>query len=128
MFELTINEKVYSFNFGMGFLREINKTVKAPVDGLKDIDKSIGLRYNIAGIIDGDLEALCIVLDTANMGYSPRITKKELDAYIDDENTDIDELFKMVLDFLSNANATKKTVADLMAAVEAEKAKAEANQ
>ena len=35
MMELTINGTVYEFNFGMGFLREINKRVQTPVDGLK---------------------------------------------------------------------------------------------
>lgn len=39
MFELTINDTVYQFNFGMGFMREINKRVSAPVDGLKDVKK-----------------------------------------------------------------------------------------
>ena len=51
MFELTINEQVYQFHFGMGFLREINKTVSAPVDGLQGVKKNMGLRYTAAGII-----------------------------------------------------------------------------
>ena len=42
MLELTINEQVYEFNFGMGFMREINKRVGTPVDGLPDIKKNIG--------------------------------------------------------------------------------------
>lgn len=126
MFELTIKDKVYNFNFGMGFLRDINKTISTPVDGVKNVEKNIGLRYHIAGIIDGDLEALCLILETANKGFNPRVTKQDLDAFIDDENTDIDELFEKVLDFLKRANATKKTVADLLEAVEAERAKAEA--
>ena len=126
MFELTINEKVYNFNFGMGFLREINKIVKTPVDGLPKVEKNIGLRYHLAGVIDGDLEALCTVLDIGNKSCNPRLTKQELDAFIDNEETDIDELFTTVLDFLKQANATKNTVADIMEAVEAQKAQAQA--
>ena len=122
MFELTIKDKVYSFNFGMGFLREVNKLIATPVDGVKNVEKNIGLRYYIAGVIDYDLEALCVVLEIANKGFNPRLTKQELDAYIDDENTDIDELFATVMDFLKQANATKKTVADLLEAVEAAEA------
>ena len=34
--ELTINGQVYQFNFGMGFMREMNKKVSMPVDGVKD--------------------------------------------------------------------------------------------
>jgi hypothetical protein len=120
MFELTINGVVYEFNFGMGFMREINRLVGTPVDGLPDVKKNIGLQYYVAGIIDGDLEALVTALDLANKGRKPRVTTSMLDAYIDDEGTDIDKLFGDVLDFLKNANATKKTVANLLAAIEAQ--------
>lgn len=123
MFELTINDQVYEFNFGMGFLREINKRVGTPVDGLPEVRKNIGLQYMVAGILDGDLEALVEVLDIANKGQSPRVTKSLLDSYIDSENTNIDELFSTVLDFLRRANATKKTVENLLQAMERQKAK-----
>lgn len=126
MFELTIKEQVYQFNFGMGFMREVNQKIKSPVDGLKNVEKNIGLQYMIAGVIDGDVEALVDVLDAANKGYNPRVTRTMLDALIDDESTDIDELFKKVLDFLESANATKKTVVNLKQAIEREKAKANA--
>lgn len=124
MFELTINGTVYQFNFGMGFLRETNKKIGVPVDGLPDVKKNVGLQYTVAGIIDGDLEALIDALDVANKGYSPRVTRALLDAYIDDPDTDIDKLFEDVLDFLKNANATKRTAKMLLEAIEAEKAKA----
>ena len=124
MFELTINDQVYVFNFGMGFLREINKKVHVPVDGLKDIEKNIGLQYTVAGIIDGDVEALVDALDIANKGMTPRVTRALLDSYIDNPETDVDALFDEVLDFLKRANATKKTVATLLAEIEKEQAKA----
>ena len=117
MMELTINGTVYEFNFGMGFLREINKRVQTPVDGLKGVDKNIGLQFTVASIIDGDVEALVDALDIANKGMNPRLTRQALDAYIDDADTDIDGLFAMVIDFLSRANATKKTVASLQEAI-----------
>ena len=64
--ELTINGQVYQFNFGMGFMREMNKKVTMPVDGVKDAKKNIGLRY--AGrIMDGD-ESLEDLLLVANKG------------------------------------------------------------
>ena len=72
MLELTINEQVYEFNFGMGFMREINKRVGTAVDGLPDIKKSIGLQYYIAGVMDGDVESLVDILDVANKGHDPR--------------------------------------------------------
>jgi hypothetical protein len=123
MFELTIGGKVYEFNFGMGFMREINKKIGVPVDGLPDVKKNMGLQYTVAGIMDGDLEALVDALDVANKGRVPRVTKEILDNYIDDPETDIDKLFAEVLDFLKKANATKKTVETLLEAIEAEKQK-----
>lgn len=121
MFELTINNNVYQFNFGMGFLREVNKKVGTPVDGLPDVKKNIGLQYYIASVIDGDLEALVDILEVANKSQNPRVTRALLDSYIDDENTDIDELFGSVLDFLKSANATKRTAVALLEAIEEQK-------
>lgn len=125
MFELTIKNEVYQFNFGMGFLREVNKRVIAKGESNTNATKNIGLQYMIGGIMDFDVEALVDVLEAANKGQNPRVTRVLLDSYIDDESTDIDALFKDVLDFLSSANATKKTVAMLKEMVEKERAKAE---
>ena len=123
MLELTINEQVYQFNFGMGFMREINKKYSTPVDGLKNVEKNIGLQYTVASVIDNDVEALVDMLDIANKNMQPRVTKALLDSYIDNEDTDIDALFNEVLDFLKSANATKKTVEMLLKAMEEQKAK-----
>ena len=43
MLELTIKDTVYQFNFGMGFMREINKRIGTPVEGLKDVKKKYRL-------------------------------------------------------------------------------------
>ena len=125
MFELTINGAVYSFKFGMGFMRELNKLVRKPVDGL-NIEQNMGLQYYVAGVIDGDLETLVDVLFIANKTENPRVTKALLDAYIEAEDTDIDKLFEDVLDFLRNANATKKTTLSLLKEVEKAKQAAKA--
>lgn len=123
MFELTINGTVYCFKFGMGFLREINKTLCKQMDGIPNEKQNIGLRYKIGGIVDGDVEALVDVLQIANKGQENRVTRDLLDAYIDNEDTDIEKLFEDVLDFLKKTNATKKTTLELLEMVEAEKAK-----
>lgn len=78
----------------------------------------------IASILDGDVEALVDVLDAANKGQNPRATRGLLDAYIDDDETDIDSLFESVIDFLKRANATKKVTMAMVEALEKEKAKA----
>ena len=126
MFELTIKGSVYQFKFGMGFMRKLNRELKQPVDGLKDVEQNIGLQYKIACVMEGDVEALIDILDTANVGFEPRISRDKLDEYIDDENTDIDGLFEKVLDFLRKANATKKVMQKLDKADAEQKAKAAA--
>lgn len=108
MFELTIDNTVYEFNFGIGFVRDINKTIQKPADGLPDVKEEIGLAYKIGQIINGDVIALVEVLDAANKGRNPRATRQIIENYIDDENTDIDKLFEDVLGFFRTANATKK--------------------
>lgn len=124
MMELTINGQVYQFNFGMGFLRDANKTVSEKNDA--GVKKDVGVTYMIAGIMDGDPEDLVNALDLANKGQNPRVTKALLDSYIENPDTDIDQLFEDTLDFLEKANATKKVVERLKKRIE--EAKARQNQ
>ena len=126
MMELTINGQVYQFNFGMGFLRDANKTVSEKINNATDKKKDVGATYMIAGIMDGDPEDLVNALDLANKGQNPRVTRALLDSYIEDPNTDIDQLFEDTMDFLERANATKKIVERLKKRIE--EAKAEQNQ
>ena len=126
MMELTINGQVYQFNFGMGFLRGANKTVSEKINNATDKKKDVGATYMIAGIMDGDPEDLVNALDLANKGQNPRVTRALLDSYIEDPNTDIDQLFEDTLDFLERANATRKIVERLKKRIE--EAKAEQNQ
>ena len=57
----------------------------------------------------------------ANKGFLPRLEKKELDKFIEDETTDLDELFKSVLGFLESANVTKKTTQEIQDAIKEQK-------
>lgn len=123
MMELTINGQVYQFNFGMGFLREANKTVSEKINDATDKKKDVGATYMIAGIIDGDPEDLVSTLDLANKGQNPRVTRALLDSYVDSPETDIDQLLEDTLDFLERANATKKIVARLKMRIEEAQAK-----
>ena len=121
MYELQINQSTYEINFGMGFMRALNKTLSVPVEDIKGKTKEIGMRYKIAEVIDGDIEALEDVLLIANKGFSPILEKKELDKFIEDETTDLDELFKSVLGFLESANVTKKTTQEIQDAIKEQK-------
>lgn len=120
--ELTINNVVYQFNFGMGFLRNIDSSQKADSNGIK---KNVGFQTHLAGLVDGDVIDLIDVLNAANYGQNPRVTVSLLDSYIDDPNTDVDALFAQVLDFLKSSNATRKQTQELLEQVEQYKARQE---
>lgn len=128
MMELTINEQVYQFNFGMGFLRDANKTVSEKVNASSDKKKNVGATYLIAGVMDKDPEDLVTILDIANKGQNPRVTTSLLDSYVEDPNTNIDQLFEDTLDFLGKANATKSIVLKLMEKIKEAKMEQEAKK
>lgn len=127
MFELTINDKNYKFNFGFGFMRELDPKVTKKIDGVNGGVKNMGVQFAVAGVIDGDVNDLVDVLIAANKTFEPRLTRTEIEAHIESDNTDLERLFADVLGFLKSANCTKNTVASLEKNIEAQKAKA-ANQ
>ncbi len=128
MMELTIKGQVYQFNFGMGFLREINKQTNVPVDGAPGVKRDVGFRYALMNLVNGDPDALVNILDVANKGQNPRVTRNLLDDHIDDEDTDIDELTDTVMGFLKSANATKKVTNEIVETLEKEKQRMEAEE
>lgn len=120
MFELEINGKNYELSFGMGFVRMINETVKVPVEGVAGMFAKRGLNYAIGSLIDGDIEKLQDVILMASKAAKSGLTQKELDEHFERPDTDIDALFKTVLDFFEQSNCTAKQYREMMAAVKAE--------
>lgn len=116
--ELTINGSVYQFSFNIGFLRNINKTITVDVDGMDGVKRNVGLRYSVGLLLDGDLETLVDVLELANKGQSTRLTKKAIEEFIDNADTDVDEVFDDVIEGLKQANATKKATLATIEAIE----------
>lgn len=104
--ELVINGTTYEFNFGMGFIRQIDPLHKQSAQG---IEQNIGLVVEMAKIIEGDIIALCEALRIANKGFKPRLEQTELDKWIENPDTDIDGVFEAVLGFFENSNCCKRT-------------------
>lgn len=124
MYELNIGGTPYPLKFGIGFLREINKRVQIPMDGVPNVKNNVGLRYAVGQLIDGSVEDLLDIIYLANKTENPRITMQALEAWVDDDDTDIEAAFDDIMDFLRRANATKKEVV----VVEEEAAKAAAKK
>lgn len=101
--ELEINEKVYAFKAGFAFIREVDPLRKQKRNG---IEENVGLNVLIGGLLDKNADDLLTALIAMNKGQEPRVTKKELEEYIE-EYDDIESLFGQVIDFLSDANCTK---------------------
>ena len=125
--EIEMNGTTYQFNFGMGFLREMNSRAVREVGSVTGsaAKKGVGFALAVAYLIDGDVDTLADVLYTANAGQKPRLTRADVDEYLEDDGTDIDKLFEDVLDFLRQSNATAKDTKKTLEAAEQEKKKAE---
>lgn len=121
MYDIEINGTSYPVKFGMNFIREMNQRVTVSMDAWGGKEENVGLNYYIAKLMDGDLEALQQILFVANKTETPKLNISILNDWFEDENTDIDEVFKKVTDFLSNANCTKKTYRAVKKAVEEQK-------
>lgn len=117
--------KQYNFRFGVGFLKDIQGRYKE-TSGNLTVQIPAGFKYQLAGMLDGDITALADILLTANKTETKRITPSELYGYLDDENTDIDALVSEVVDFLSKANACRSLTNQVLKGIE--KAKEEAKR
>lgn len=107
--ELTINDKVYQFKAGFAFIREVEPMRKQKQNGLEE---DVGLNMLIGGLYDRDADDLLTVLYAMNKGQQPRVTRTDLEEYIE-ECDDIEGLFKQVNDFLLESNCTKAKTAKL---------------
>ena len=116
--ELTINEKVYNFKFGIGFVRHLDGKSSIKQDG---IQFGIGLETLIPNLLTGNTVTLSDCLFVANMTEKPRITQDQLDNY-----TNIDSLFDDVLEELKKSNATKKKAEKLLENYQKEQERLEA--
>lgn len=110
--EIEVNGEIYQLVAGFGFLHEVNKklSIDVPNTGKK---KEVGLKYMVASIIDGDIDALADCIFYMNIGQSPRLKKAQVESYLEDVE-DIDKVFEDVINFLSQANACKKEVKPLL--------------
>lgn len=103
--ELIINGTTYEFNFGMGFIRQIDPKHQQKVNG---ISQNIGLAVEMAKILEGDFVALFDALRMANKGFTPRLEQAEFDKWIDDPETDVDKLMEDIKSFFENSNCCRR--------------------
>lgn len=101
--QLTINNKDYTFKFGLRFVRELDKTVHKTENG---VEFGVGTSIKMAQLIlDRDLTVLSDILVIANQTETPRIKAVDLDTFIE-EHDDVEELLNDVIAELETSNAT----------------------
>ena len=116
--EIEVNDDTYQLVAGFGFLHEVNKRVTVDVPNTKN-KKEIGLKFMVASIMDGDIDALVDCIFCMNADQTPRLKKADIERYLEDVE-DIDKVFEDVINFLSQANACKKEVRSLMTSMQKE--------
>lgn len=105
--KLTINEKEYNFKFGIGFVNELDKKANISQNGTKF---GLGLETLTAKLKTWDVLALADALILANQTEDPKISLRELDEYIENPETDIEQLFEDVIEGLKKSNVTRNKV------------------
>ena len=122
MMQITVNEKQIELNFGIRFVRELDKKFHITLNGGKRV--GTGLEETVPMLFSGDILALEEILQAAAWGAESKPTQEELDDYLDSVE-DVDALFETVLEELKNQNATRKKTLALVADLE-ERKRAEA--
>lgn len=125
MYTREINGKLCEFNFGLGFVREIDR--RRLVEGEDKQKHKMGLTYAIAGLMDCDYEALidCLLIGSK---YAPGETlrREEVESWIDTEEIDLEKECNELLDFFVKCSFTRKKTEELKEAVTRDKALKEA--
>lgn len=113
---ITIGKKDYTLNFGVRFVRELDKKkgMEVTVKGLKQ-NLGFGLARMVPALKTYDAAALSDVIYCAAWDNKKRPSEDEIDAYLDNPDTDIEKLFDDVLSEMLTANAVKVATKNLKA-------------
>ena len=110
--KLKVGSKNYDLNFGIGFVRNLDKYYGVSVQGMSF---GMGLTQALSVLRVYDPDCLSEVLYIATWSDASRPTQEAFDRVLEDDNTDIEKLFDDVVKELATANATKIAVKNLQA-------------
>ena len=109
---LTLNNKEMELNFGIRFLREVDKrTERTIVTNGYEQKFSEGLAYYLPQIMMGNPVALSTILDCALWKNKGKYKPSDIDELLDNlSEEDYENLFDSVLKELEESNGSKKLV------------------
>lgn len=114
--QVTIGKKDYSLNFGVHFVREIDKLVgvEMSIQGTKQ-SLGFGLTKAVLGLKSYDSAMLSTIIYAAAWDNKKRPSQTEVDNFLDNPDTDIEKLFDDVTAEMMKANAVKVATKNLKA-------------
>jgi hypothetical protein len=115
--EIKINDKDYELNFGVKFVRILDKKMPIKVNMRGAGEQSFGMAMArvVPALKTYDTAVLSDVIYAALWKAKPRPSQDDVDDFIDDENTDIEKLFDDVIDTMSKSNSVKLATKNLKA-------------
>lgn len=114
--QISIGKKNYNLNFGIHFVREIDKLmgVEMNFQGVKQ-SLGFGLTKSVLGLKSYDSAMLSTIIYAAAWDNKKRPSQIEVDNFLDDPKTDIEKLFDDVTAEMLKANAVKVATKNLKA-------------
>ena len=101
--EIKINGKNVELNFGVAFVRELDKVAGMKVNGQSF---GFGLTKSLPALQAYDPAVLADVLYCAAWDNKPRLTQKAIDEFIDTDS-DLEKVFDEVNKAIAESNAVK---------------------
>lgn len=109
--ELTINDKKYKTNFGIGFVFKLNAGFGVNVKG---VDMGMGLNKAVIGLRQYDPTVLSNVLYYAMVNEGSHPTQAQLNTYLE-QDADVEKLFADTLKEMNESNVLKPALKNLKA-------------
>ena len=98
MYTKEINGKLYDFNFGLGFVREIDRRETIQDNNTKT--QNVGLSYAIAGLVDGDFEKYIDCMLAGNkFSNGEKLTRPEIENWMESDDFDFEKECEDLLNF-----------------------------
>lgn len=115
--KIKINDKEFELNFGVKFVRTLDEAmpIKMSVRGAGEQSFGMALTKVVPALKVYDTAILSDVIYCATWANSPRPSRDDIDAYIDNPETDIEKLFKDVIDTMKKSNSVKLATKNLKA-------------
>ncbi|HJA24231.1 MAG TPA: tail assembly chaperone [Candidatus Limosilactobacillus intestinavium] len=112
--QIKIKNKNYDLNFGVRFVRELDKLagMKVKQNGIEQ-SFGMGITMTMPSLRQYDPATLATVLYCATWDNAKRPSLNDIDDFIDDSDTDLIKLFDNVLTEMNKANAVKVVVSKM---------------